>query len=260
MIKAAFFDIDGTLVSFRTHTIPESTLQALDALRQRGIRVFIATGRPVYLIDNLGSLEHDGMITLNGNYCIDSHGAVIAHSPIPGEDVEAVLQRLRSGDRFPCAFMTADRVYINYVNHRVEEIARMVQVAVPHVADLEKIAQRDAIYQINVYVEPNKEAELMRTVFTHCDSSRWNPDFSDINVRGIDKAAGIDRMIARHGITPEECISFGDGGNDIPMLRHAGIGIAMGNSSDDVKEAADYVTTSVDDSGIYHACRHFGLL
>ena len=63
-IKAVFFDIDGTLVSFKTHRIPQSTLDAVAALRSRGIKVYIATGRPVPFIDNLGELEYDGMITI----------------------------------------------------------------------------------------------------------------------------------------------------------------------------------------------------
>ena len=68
-IKAVFFDIDGTLVSFKTHRIPQSTLDAVAALRSRGIKVYIATGRPVPFIDNLGELEYDGMITVTGAHC-----------------------------------------------------------------------------------------------------------------------------------------------------------------------------------------------
>ena len=69
MIKALFFDIDGTLVSFNTHTIPQSTLNAIAELRKKGIKLFISTGRPRVAIDNLGNLEFDGYITMNGSYC-----------------------------------------------------------------------------------------------------------------------------------------------------------------------------------------------
>ena len=55
-------------------------------------------------------------------------------------------------------------------------------------------------------------------------------------------------------------MAFGDGGNDIAMLQHAGVGVAMGNAMDEVKKAADFVTTSVDEDGIVNALRHFGLL
>ena len=62
------------------------------------------------------------------------------------------------------------------------------------------------------------------------------------------------------GVSKEETMAFGDGGNDIGMLRHAGIGIAMGNAKDDVKASADYVTTSVDEDGIFKALKHFGVI
>ena len=55
-------------------------------------------------------------------------------------------------------------------------------------------------------------------------------------------------------------MAFGDGGNDIPMLRHVGIGVAMGNAENDVKQVADYVTASVDEDGIEKALRHFGVI
>ena len=62
------------------------------------------------------------------------------------------------------------------------------------------------------------------------------------------------------GIAPEEIIAFGDGGNDIEMLRYAGIGVAMGNAADEVKQIADYVTTGVDNNGIAQALQHFNLI
>ena len=81
-IKAVFFDIDGTLVSFKTHRIPQSTLDAVAALRSRGIKVYIATGRPVPFIDNLGELEYDGMITVTGAHCFTRGGEIIFHRPV----------------------------------------------------------------------------------------------------------------------------------------------------------------------------------
>ena len=66
MIKAAFFDIDGTLVSFNTHIISPSTVEAIHELRQKGVKVFIATGRHPLWINNLADLEIDGYVSLNG--------------------------------------------------------------------------------------------------------------------------------------------------------------------------------------------------
>ena len=63
-----------------------------------------------------------------------------------------------------------------------------------------------------------------------------------------------------HGLESSEIMAFGDGDNDIDMLKFAGIGVAMGNAGDAVKAAADYVTASVDDDGIEKALEHFGLI
>ena len=71
-IKALFFDIDGTLVSFQTHRIPQSTVEALEKAKQNGVNIYISTGRPIILITNLGQIEHliDGYITTNGARCV----------------------------------------------------------------------------------------------------------------------------------------------------------------------------------------------
>ena len=75
-IKALFFDIDGTLVSFQTHRIPQSTVEALEKAKQNGVSIYISTGRPIILITNLGQIEHliDGYITTNGARCfVENH-------------------------------------------------------------------------------------------------------------------------------------------------------------------------------------------
>ena len=71
MIKALFFDIDGTLVSFNTHKIPDSTIQAIEQAKEKGIQVYISTGQPFSLINNIDEISHliDGYITVNGAYC-----------------------------------------------------------------------------------------------------------------------------------------------------------------------------------------------
>ena len=83
--------------------------------------------------------------------------------------------------------------------------------------------------------------------------------FADITARGNTKQKGIDQMLKHFGLAVEESMAFGDGGNDIPMLRHAGIGVAMGNAADAVKMKADYITDTVDADGIAKALQHFAL-
>ena len=78
--------------------------------------------------------------------------------------------------------------------------------------------------------------------------------------QGCTKQQGIDEMIRHFGISLDETMSFGDGGNDIPMIQHAAIGVAMGNALDSVKAVADYITDTVDNDGVAKALRHYGVI
>ena len=71
---------------------------------------------------------------------------------------------------------------------------------------------------------------------------------------------GVAATLERLGIDASEAIAFGDGENDLSMFSAVGTSVAMGNAQDTVKAAATYVTTAVDDDGIYNAAKHFGLL
>ena len=95
----------------------------------------------------------------------------------------------------------------------------------------------------------------MNNVLTNCDAHRWHPDFADCICKGTNKATGIDDVIKHYGIDISEVMAFGDGGNDVEMLRHAGVGVAMGNASNEVKKYAKVVTESVDNDGVARILR-----
>jgi hydroxymethylpyrimidine pyrophosphatase-like HAD family hydrolase len=123
---------------------------------------------------------------------------------------------------------------------------------------LEEVLQQD-ILQLTPFFPADYEPELMARM-SQCVSGRWHPEFTDITANGVDKGKGI-LAIARHeGFNPSHTIAFGDGGNDTSMILQAGIGVAMGNAIDDLKQQADYITTSVDDDGILNALRHFKVI
>ncbi|KKX49214.1 hypothetical protein L950_0216745 [Sphingobacterium sp. IITKGP-BTPF85] len=78
MIKAVFFDIDGTLLSFDTHKVPASTEKAIQELKSKGIKVIVSTGRSINSLDHIKYLDFDGFITFNGGYCITKEGDVLS--------------------------------------------------------------------------------------------------------------------------------------------------------------------------------------
>ncbi|MDR2848001.1 MAG: Cof-type HAD-IIB family hydrolase [Bacteroidales bacterium] len=257
-IKALFFDIDGTLVSFKSHTVPASAVTAIRQAQAKGIKAYIATGRAFFQIPELGGLQFDGYITQNGVYCITDKHEVVLKSPVPREDIEALLDHL-DREPFSCSFMAKNRIVINFVGPEVEAVSQMVNVPVPPVGNLREAAE-DEIFQVNIYVDREREQQLMRDVFVHCELSRWHPMFADINTKGFSKQTGIDKFLEYYNFRLDETMAFGDGGNDVSMLRHVAIGVAMGNASAEVQAQADYVTTSVDEDGISHALTHFGII
>jgi len=258
MIKAIFFDIDGTLVSFKTHTVPQSTIHALSLLKEKGIKTFIATGRHRRDITNIGTLTFDGYVTLNGSCCINERNEIIYKHRIPSEDIEALLDYLDGDDRFPCIFVQEKSLLINYRDKAVKDSFVLLNLPGPPNGNLRDVPTDD-VYQLIAFFEPHREEKIM-TVLPGCESARWTPLFTDIVPRGSSKREGIDHMLENYGIALEETMAFGDGGNDISMIEHAAIGIAMGNAEETVKQIADYVTDSVDENGIYNALVHFGII
>ena len=113
-----------------------------------------------------------------------------------------------------------------------------------------------SVLQLTPVISQEDENLIMRS-FPDCTSCRWHPDFADITMKSADKGMGLSAIIARHGIKPEETMAFGDGGNDMSIIRKAGVGIAMGNANEPLKNAADYITDSVDEDGLYKALEYW---
>lgn len=258
MIKAIFFDIDGTLVSFNTHKLTESTIWALEQLRSKGIKVFIATGRKLQSINNLGSQEFDGYITLNGAYCLLGTDQVIFKRPMDADDIKALIHYIDNEEKFPCALVEEDGIYINYKDDAAQEVFDLINFPEPPIRPLSENNGKD-VYQLIAFFTADQEERIM-SVIPHCEATRWNPLFADVVPQGSSKAVGIDKICEHFGFCREETMAFGDGGNDMAMIQHAGIGVAMGNAGEDVKAVADYITTSVDNDGVLNALKHFGVL
>lgn len=257
--KALFFDIDGTLISFNTHRIPQSTVSALTAAKANGAKVFISTGRPMPFIFHLNEIEHliDGYITTNGGYCFIGNETVYCHT-IAKPDAEVLIDYCRQVD---CSAFVVGKETIALVNHKqvVDDVfGSILDVDDFNCDTLDHVMQQD-ILQITAFLSQEQENAIMPTV-PGCIGGRWSPAFVDINNALADKGKGLLAMAAHCGISVADTMAFGDGGNDIPILKQAGTGVAMGNASGTVKAAADYVTTSVDDNGVANALKHFGVI
>lgn len=248
MIKAIFFDIDGTLVSFNTHRIPQSTIDAVHAVRQQGIKVFVATGRPLPFINNIAGLEYDGIMSANGASITLADGTVITHKPVNKEDVKRII-KYQNENPIAIAYATNDDAFVTHYNKNFQEVFDLLDLPNPKELPAEEALNMD-IMQIIAFFTEQEEPFIMNHVLTGCSAQRWHPFFADCVVSGTNKATGIDDICHHYGFDISETMAFGDGGNDKPMLSHAGWGIAMGNASDTVKACARYTTDTVDNDGI----------
>ena len=256
MIRAAFFDIDGTLLSFKTHKVSEGTIRAFDSLHRKGIRTFISSGRPMVLIPEM-PVSFDGYVTMNGGYCFVGD-KVLLQRPIPQQETDRWL-RYADKEGICTMIFTEHEMYVNTLSDPIANAIRnQLEFTMPPMMETCKMVGHET-YQIIAIMPASRDAEVL-DMLPHCRLPRWHPGFSDLVNADNSKAIGIDRILHHYGIDRNECIGFGDGGNDVEMLEYCGIGVAMGNADDSVKSHADYVTTSVDEEGIEHALTELGVI
>ena len=264
MIRAIFFDIDGTLVSMKTRRMQDSLIKALHRLKDEGVRLFIASGRPPVqlqlLCEDFRQFPWDGYILMNGQYCTDEHGNVFHKQPFSKQTLASLIPWLKEQPDMVCTIYELDYMYDIRDNEGMRtylgSIGRLDQL--PPIEDPVRALSHDT-YQICPYIPAEQDAEFV----SHAPgmiSARWAPHFADMIPEGGGKTEGMRRMLERFGISKEECMACGDGGNDIGMIEYAGIGVAMGNAPADVQSHADYVTADCEDDGLLKAFEYYGLI
>ena len=174
-IKALLFDIDGTLVSFQTHRIPQSTVDALERAKKNGVKVYISTGRPKMIITNLGQIEHliDGYITTNGARCfVGDH--TVCQRPISRADVGKVVAA-SDRDGYPVIVVGEKHLAIHNLTPIVEKIfvEGLGVDTLDFKVSLEDLAGEDVL-QLTPFCSEAQEAALMPTL-DNCTSGRWHP-------------------------------------------------------------------------------------
>lgn len=258
-IKAAFFDIDGTVVSFKTHRMPDEVRSTLIGLHDKGVKIVIASGRPIPYIDNIKDIPVDAWVGCNGAQIQDAGGNPLFSHPID-RDQAMLIARTAIENRIPTYTFSDVESGINCMNERSTLIRDLLNIKIPPERDILELCSDYPIYEFTTYVTLEEEARIYRPILRNVEYIRWHQMFTDLNPGGIDKGVALRRLCEIWGFTPARTAAFGDGGNDIPMLRAAGIGVAMGGAKPEVRAAADLQAPSVDDDGIGHTLRQLGII
>ena len=259
MIKAAFFDLDGTLVAgqgFCTSAVKN----ALKTLRENGILIFAATGRSPYELAITGmteGIDFDGIVCLNGQLCYDKDG-VIHRQLFDKADLKNLITQTKVT---PFAFMVVEQesMYINFVDDYVRSALQAIHTPLPEVRDLSDVMEKDILLTM-AYLPQKETQEIVLPVLKNSCVTRWNQYGVDIVPRGCSKRTGIEKVLEKHKLTWENVIAFGDGENDYEMLKFAKYGVAMGNSDAILLTGEFTVTESVEQDGVVSALKRFDLI
>lgn len=277
-IKAVFFDIDGTLLNDRKN-VQKSTIKAIRNLKDQGILVGLATGRgPSFVQPFLENLGLDFAVTYNGQY-IYSRSEIIYTNQLSKTTVYRLI-RYAGARRREISLGTASgllgsgiiglgtsrlgqivsslvpRKWAKAIERSFKHFIRRIK---PQNIDILMIILREPIYQV-VLVATEGESERIQKQFPRVKLTRSSPYSMDVISEEQSKVKGIERVGQRYGFDLSEVIAFGDSDNDIEMLSQVGIGVAMGNASQQVKENARYTTADNNDDGISKALAHYGLI
>ena len=189
MIKAIMLDVDGTLVSFETHKVLPSSVDALRKIHDGGIRIVIATGRAAGDLHEIADVPYDGIIALNGADCVLQDGTVIRKHLIPKDDFKKAMEIAKTFD-FAVAIELDEGVFVNRLTPTVEQIAKIVEHPIPTVVDIENLFEKKECCQLCFYIDDEMEQKVM-SFLPNLSLSRWHPLFADVNVAGISKATGL---------------------------------------------------------------------
>ncbi|MDG5789491.1 Cof-type HAD-IIB family hydrolase [Evansella sp. AB-P1] len=247
--KVVFLDIDGTILN-ENKEIPASAKEGIKSLHENGYYVSIATGRsPDHFRDIIKELEITSYVSFNGSYVV-FNGEVIYENPLNTKDLlnleEAALNR-----EHPMVFLNENELFANHPDHHAIHES-MGSLKLKHPTFHQSFHHVNPIYQALLFVE-NHETQWYEQNQRQFDYVRWHEKAIDVLPPNGSKANGIKEMLKKLNIPVENTIAFGDGLNDIEMLRYVGYGVAMGNGVKKAKEVANHVTDDVSKDGLYKA-------
>ena len=261
-IRAAVFDIDGTLYDYKTHQVLPSSVEAIDRLRRKGIRIIIASGRSYALLgDSVKRMVRpDYYVMANGHEILDRDGnpiLLVRFTPEQAERIARVasergMYMMLKYHRFSCIYSGWSEMQAVFGETGLDEKTfRYCPEGDYHRRELPMGFTLEGTDRLREHLSGLGDDLRVEYFF--------EPSKCDIFLRGVSKLSGLKEVLNREKIVLGDCIAFGDSGNDVDVLRHVGTGVAMGNASEDAKAAARRVCACSWEDGIAGCLRQLRL-
>ncbi|MBC7287945.1 MAG: HAD family phosphatase [Armatimonadetes bacterium] len=245
-------DLDGTLLPDADMEAREKDVAALRRAVSAGVVVAIATGRPhasaETVVERIG-LREVPIISFNGAMVsLPGEDKPLLHRKVP-EDVVRELLQIAVEQRWHLHYFVGNSLFVPRASHWAWDYYRRTGIRPQPVGDLRKHA-RELPTKIIIMHDPQGVPAIARWLAEHFQGrayvTRSQPEMVEIAHPGVDKGRALALLAERLGIRREETVAIGDGPNDVPLIRAAGLGLAMPNASDEAKSAADAVLESND--------------
>ena len=267
MYKLIALDMDGTLLN-EEKIVTERTKKAIKAARDKGVTVVLATGRPIdgvtrYLEELDMYTDNDYVLSYNGGLVLKTKNKeVVCKLGLIGEDVKYLYELSKRLGVNIHAFSEKNGL-VTPKNSKYTEVEASINNITVNEINFDNIENDESFIKIMMIDEPEilqKAVDnLPQEVYEKYTVVRSAPFFLEFLNKEVNKGVGVE-MLAKHlGVKREEVITMGDAGNDLHMIEYAGMGIAMGNAFDEVKEAANYITDSNNEDGVAKAIEKFVL-
>ncbi len=263
--KILVLDLDGTLTNSRKEITPR-TLETLIKVQQAGIKIVLASGRPTYGITPLAEqlqMDHFGgyILSFNGGKIIDTHTMEVLYAQtLPQSLVPALHAAAHSAAATILTYRGCEIITEQPDDQYVQHESFLTRMKAVQVDDFCAAVEFDPDKCL-IVGEPDSliplAEELNDKFGSQLSAYRSEPFFLEVVPNGIDKALSLNRLLDITGNTTAEMVAMGDGFNDLSMIRLAGLGIAMANAQEEVKEAAQHVTLSCDEDGVAVAAEKF---
>lgn len=261
-IKLVAIDMDGTLLNDH-HEINQPVVDAIQAARKAGIYVVISTGRPFSgtkaQLEQLGlNNEDDYVITYNGGLVLNTKTwDIVAEHSLTREDYLEIDHLARKLD---VHLHIADKEAMYTANRDISPytIVESYLVNLPlHYRTPEEIAKEVVPTKMMLIDEPDILEEAFKKIpadyFDRYTIVRSTPFFIEVLNPNTSKGLALKELSEYLGLEPSEVMAIGDAENDLSMIEFAGTGVAMGNSSETVKAAADHIVATNLEDGVKEA-------